>query len=502
MATTVGALPADDPELVRRSLGGDREAFGLIVERYQSLVAAVAFSATGDLALSQDVAQETFLSAWKGLAGLREPGKLRSWLTGIARNLTRGALRARGRDALGPADSLEAFEEPPAAQPSPLDAVLSREEESLVRRALAALPDTYREPLVLFYREQRSIAAVAQALELSEDAVKQRLARGRELLKGHVATLVEGALARTRPGRAFTIAVLAALPALAPQAAAAAVAGAAAKGAAGKSALAATSVAGMLLGPLLGVLGAVVGIRASLENTLSPRERAYMVHVTRLGLLYVLAFGVVEALGLLLAPSVVGTLQAQLVLAGVYAAGLLAFILRTNRRQRQIRIEDGTWVEPKPVDWGSPAATKAAIYGSLGGGVFGSVCWIVPMAWIADDWPTAYAVLAAASVLFVALARVCVRRPQDYYRAAAALAAGAGGINLFVVVLRWEAYEAAYRASRFYTVGAGIPTWVMAPGIVVLSVWLVLRFLDQDRALRQGAPAGDAQRPGASGLGR
>lgn len=490
MTTTALALSADDPELVRRSRAGDRDAFGRIVERYKSLVTAIAMSATGDVSLSQDVAQETFLSAWKGLAELREPAKLRSWLAGIARNLARSALRARGRGALGAAEPLGAHDEPRAPQPSPLEAVLSREDEMLVARALAALPETYREPLVLFYREQRSVGAVAEALELSEDAVKQRLARGREMLKGHVATLVEGALARTRPGRAFTIAVLAALPALAPQASAAAVVGAVAEGAAGKSALTATSAAGMVLGPLLGVLGAVVGIRASLENTLSARERAYMVRMTRLGVLYVLAFGVVEALGLLLAPDVFGTLRPQILLGGAYAAGLVAFILRTNRRQRQIRIKDGTWVEPRPVDFGSPEATKAAIYGSLGGGVFGSVCWILPMAWIADDWVTAYAVLAAAGVLFFALARLCVRRPQNYYRAAAAMAAGVGGINLVVVVLRWEAYEAAYRASRLCTVGAEIPTWVMASGIVVLTAWLVLLFLAPDRALRRGAPVG------------
>jgi RNA polymerase sigma factor (sigma-70 family) len=495
----LAALGTGDPDLVRRSLAGDREAFGQIVERYQSLVAAVAFSGTGNLALSQDIAQETFLAAWKGLGELREPGKLRSWLAGIARNRARSALRSRGRDALGPAETLDALPEPAAPQPSPLEAVLSREEETLVRRALAALPESYREPLVLFYREQQSVAAVAEALELSEEAVKQRLSRGRELLKDHVARLVEGALGRTRPGRAFRIAVLAALPALAPQAASAAVAGAAVEGAAGKSALAAAGLTGALLGPLLGVLGAIVGIRAAIENTLSPRERAYMVRVTRLGLLYVLAFGAVEGLGLLLAPSVVATLPAQLALAGVYATGLLAFILRTNRRQSQIRIEDGTWVEPRPLDLGSPQATRGAIYGSLGGGVFGSVCWIIPMAWIADDWPMALAVLAAATALFVVLARVCARRPQDYYRAAAAMAAGVGGINLVVIVLRWPSYEAAYRASRVYAVGADIPTWVMVPGIVVLTLWLVHRFLGQDRALRnppRGTSAGEG--PGTS----
>ena len=66
---------------------------------------------------------------------------------------------------------------------------------------------------MLFYREQQSIEAVARALELSEDAVKQRLSRGRKVLQEEVLAMVEGGLARTAPGRAFTVAVLAALPA-------------------------------------------------------------------------------------------------------------------------------------------------------------------------------------------------------------------------------------------------------------------------------------------------
>src|SRR5579872_6494080 len=76
-----------DGDLVGQSLSGSRDAFGQIVIRYQSLICSLAYSATGSLSQSEDLAQETFVSAWKHLAELKEPCKLRAWLCGIARNL-------------------------------------------------------------------------------------------------------------------------------------------------------------------------------------------------------------------------------------------------------------------------------------------------------------------------------------------------------------------------------------------------------------------------------
>jgi sigma-70-like protein len=83
----------DDAELVADCLAGDRAAFQFIVERYQSLICSVAYNATGNLSESEDVAQETFLTAWTELRSLREPEKLRSWLCGIVRNRIRRSAR-------------------------------------------------------------------------------------------------------------------------------------------------------------------------------------------------------------------------------------------------------------------------------------------------------------------------------------------------------------------------------------------------------------------------
>jgi DNA-directed RNA polymerase specialized sigma24 family protein len=75
--TTPTAVNSDE-KLVEWSLTGDRNAFRQIVERYQALVCSITCNATGSLTLSEDLAQETFVAAWKQLSELREPAHLRA----------------------------------------------------------------------------------------------------------------------------------------------------------------------------------------------------------------------------------------------------------------------------------------------------------------------------------------------------------------------------------------------------------------------------------------
>lgn len=88
--------PSEDSRLVRSALGGDRRSFEQIVHRYQTLICSITYSGTGDLALSEDLAQETFVVAWRTLGRLREPGSLRAWLCGIARRTAAGAQAGNG----------------------------------------------------------------------------------------------------------------------------------------------------------------------------------------------------------------------------------------------------------------------------------------------------------------------------------------------------------------------------------------------------------------------
>ena len=209
---TMNTTACSDANLVAESLGGSRDAFRQIVERYQTLICSLAYNATGSVSQSEDLAQETFITAWKNLPSMREPEKLRGWLCGIVRNRIQRNLREEGREPVRNAAPLEQAHDSPAPQALPSEQAISREEEVILWRSLEKIPDLYREPLVLFYREHQSIEHVAVELDLSEDAVKQRLSRGRKLLQEEVQGFVESALQRTAPGQVFSNAVLAVLP--------------------------------------------------------------------------------------------------------------------------------------------------------------------------------------------------------------------------------------------------------------------------------------------------
>jgi RNA polymerase sigma factor (sigma-70 family) len=264
----------NDAELVEQSLAGDRQAFGRIVGRYQSLVCALAYSATGSRSQSEDMAQETFLAAWKNLRDLHEPGRLCSWLCGIARNVVRGDLRRLGRQPVHEAETLDATAELASAEPLPTAQAVSNEEMAILWREVGGLPETYREPLILYYRDHKSAGHVAEALGLSPDAVMQRLTRGRRLLQERMLEFVETTLQRTNPGARFTLQVQAALPLLAGAGPAVAAATAAKGGAAAKG-----GMLGLLLAwaaPLVGVFAAIGMSWAEISHAATSRERRFV----------------------------------------------------------------------------------------------------------------------------------------------------------------------------------------------------------------------------------
>ena len=235
-----GALTSD-AELVQAARRGDKRAFVEIVARHQAMVCGVALGILGDFAASEDAAQEAFLTAWRKFHYLREPERLRGWLFQIARNAALGHLRrTRGEEALEAAMDLA------DESPTPDEAAANEEEAALVRKSLAELAELYRLPLILFYREGQSVRAVAEALGISEDAVKQRLARGREMLRDRLSGVIEKVLTRTGPSPIFTMAIAAAIGALTTPAAVAGGVFAAASAAASTTSTAAASATPIL----------------------------------------------------------------------------------------------------------------------------------------------------------------------------------------------------------------------------------------------------------------
>lgn len=207
-----------DAELVLAARRGDKKAFVEIVARHQAMVCGLALGILGDFAASEDAGQETFLTAWRRIHELREPERLKAWLGQIARNAALGhRRRTKGHE---PLQDVELHL--PDASPTPDERAASEEEASFVRESLAKLPEGYRLPLILFYREGQSVRAVAESLGLTEDAVKQRLARGREMLREEMSGVIETVLTRTGPTAVFTMTIAVAIGALAAPAAIAA----------------------------------------------------------------------------------------------------------------------------------------------------------------------------------------------------------------------------------------------------------------------------------------
>jgi RNA polymerase sigma factor (sigma-70 family) len=339
MSTSIAPAPIHDAELVQRSLLGDAGAFGGIVERYQGLICGLAYSACGNAHLSEDLAQETFIAAWRQLRDLRETDKLKAWLCGIARNVINNHFRKQQRTPT--AQAAELPESLPALADSPSECAMSRQEEALVWRALEALPENYREPLVLYYRQQESVAAVATALDLSEDAVKQRLSRGRAMLTEQVGRLVKDSLRKSGPGKAFSLAVIVALPALATSSCATALGATAAKGVATVKAASWGVFLGAMLGPFLGIVQTWFGYKVGVDSARTDEERKFVVKLYRVIVLMTLAGG---AAVLALSHSAKDLLQWHPALFGaavisfivIYAAFMIGGMVWTWRRQRSI----------------------------------------------------------------------------------------------------------------------------------------------------------------------
>ena len=457
-----------DAELVAASLTGNRDAFGQIVDRYKNLVASLVYAGTGHLATSEDLAQDTFVTAWSRLGALRDPAKLRPWLCGIARHRLQKHWERRRRKPTERGLDVEPAADLPAPEASPADAAVTREEEAMLWRALGRLPPPYREPLVLFYREQRSLADIAAALEITEEAAKQRLSRGRKLLEQEVQTFVEHTLRRSGPGSAFSRAVLAAIPAGAMPAAVGGVGFGTSSSAAAKS-----SVLAAWLLPFAGVLAvACAQCLLALQGGMDRRARVKL--VARIALVWagVLAVIVSGQQAIRLSAGRFGwephTLFIALTLFWTAFLGLfLTFALRTLRRALQAYLATAAQTLAQPIR----TLPLALISLGLHVGVF---LWVILLAARAGDAGAAWFVASAA--LTLAGAAVFTLRRQSLHAVMLGLGrrmAAACCVTLLVINLRIERWLAHIEATSITAIHDRYPTILIPVCSLALIGWWV-----------------------------
>ena len=155
------------------------------------------------------------MNAWNKLSQLKDLSKFRPWLCSIARNNIRDYLKKSQRDIIAGAKPMENINDMAADESGPLESAIKKEHETLVSDAIQQVPEQYREPMVLYYRQQQSVKQVALSLDLSEDVVKQRLQRGRKMIREQLSSIVEETLSTTGPKKAFTTAVIASIAGMA-----------------------------------------------------------------------------------------------------------------------------------------------------------------------------------------------------------------------------------------------------------------------------------------------
>jgi len=166
-----------DEVLIERARRGDREAFAQLYRRHQASVYRFARGMTGSPSVAEDVVQDVFLALMRDLDRYDVGrGSLRTYLFGIARNVSRYRTRSvRRLLSLGPADEW-------AAPADPVGDLTATEELSHLRRCLGSLPVRYREVIVLCHLHEMDYAQAALVLGVPIGTVRSRLHRGRLML--------------------------------------------------------------------------------------------------------------------------------------------------------------------------------------------------------------------------------------------------------------------------------------------------------------------------------
>ena len=172
-----------DEILVRRCLAGDKAAFAALVTRHQPRVRRVLHALLRHRAEVEDLLQETFLQAYLNLDSLRQPERFPAWVCSIGINLARMGLRASAPVPLSWDELAGSGTAVPDSGPSPERVTERREASERLYRAIADLPPSEREALLLVYRDGYSHRETAERLGASPGAVKVRVHRGRRRLR-------------------------------------------------------------------------------------------------------------------------------------------------------------------------------------------------------------------------------------------------------------------------------------------------------------------------------
>jgi RNA polymerase sigma-70 factor, ECF subfamily len=192
------AMERDEPELIARILGGEKELFHELIRPYERMVFMTCFSIVKNETDAEDCAQDAMVNAYRHLSKFRGDSRFSTWLTTIAVNEARQRLRRLKRSKEDSLDEpIEGQEQEISPAPLtdwreiPLEALERKELRDELREAVAELPDIYRQIFVLRDIDELNVAETAATLGINENMVKVRLHRARMMLQKRLAPILK-----------------------------------------------------------------------------------------------------------------------------------------------------------------------------------------------------------------------------------------------------------------------------------------------------------------------
>jgi len=179
-------MPSTDEELVARSQGGDLDSFNQLVLRWERPIYALAYRVIGREEDARDVAQETFLRAFRALKGFKGQAKFSSWLYRITLNLCRDWIRRERRTpVVQPPEGIDVIELAGETSPSEsIEELVSRHELGrAVGKAMSQLPEEQRTAIILKEYHGLTFQEIADLLDCPLSTVKTRLYQGLTVLR-------------------------------------------------------------------------------------------------------------------------------------------------------------------------------------------------------------------------------------------------------------------------------------------------------------------------------
>ena len=189
----------DDVQLIRAVLAGDDSAFGILVEKYQKGVHALAWRKIGDFHYAEEITQDTFVLAYRNLSTLKNPSQFLRWLHVIANRRCLNWLREQKS-----AKQVQSLEDTPMSEVAKSDYMRYEEEQreieatehrfEIVEKLLEKLPEGERTVITLYYLGEMTTTEIGKFLDVSVKAIRTRLHRARKRLREEEELLVQEVL--------------------------------------------------------------------------------------------------------------------------------------------------------------------------------------------------------------------------------------------------------------------------------------------------------------------